>query len=327
LTQRRWVAFVVAALLLAGCGDRAVRGAPAIESTVPAAACPPASPLRIDARVRVGRGAGPMTVAGDRLWTSRPAAGVLVSVGLRATPRAARPVRIGGAPVSLAAGLGSIYVADRDRDRILRLDPVTGKVVRLAAIQSPVKVAVSQAALFAISLDDGALHRLDPLTGVGTPLAIPALAPIDAVLEGGDLWILGGGDAGVSPFDERRNAFVRAGVRMPTRVVGAIAAGAGAVWAALPTARAVARIEPQTLSLGVLRASRGFAPTAVAVDGCSVWLGDSDGRVERIDPATGRTLGRPVRSGTALAALVADRGGVWASDPSDGTVVRVMPAG
>jgi hypothetical protein len=74
--------------------------------------------------------------------------------------------------------------------------------------------------------------------------------------------------------------------------------------------------------LGVLRTSRGLRPAAIAVDDCAVWAGDADGRVERIDARTGAP-GRPLRIGRSLAALVADRGGVWASDPRGGSVVRV----
>jgi hypothetical protein len=326
VSRRRWLPAALATLLLAGCGDGDVRS-PA-PSAAAAAACPGPARLRVETRVRVGAGVGPLAVADGTLWAARPAAGVLAAVALGARPRAARAVRVGGAPVSLAAAFGGVFVADRDRDRILRVDPGTRAVVRWAALEAPVKVGVADEALFAISLDDGALYPFQGRTpGVGADVPIPARAPVDAVYEGGDTWVLGGGDGGLSPFSLRQARFVRAGVKLPARVVGTVAAGQGAVWAALPTARSVARVDPSTQSLTRLRASRGFRPTALAVDDCTVWVGDADGRVQRIDPRSARPLDRPVRIGRSLAALVADRGGVWASDPSGGTVVRIAPRG
>jgi streptogramin lyase len=275
--------------------------------------------------VRVGRGAGPLAVADGTVWAARPAAGTVTPVSVD-TPHAGRPIRVGGAPVSLAAAFGSVYVADRDRDRILRVSPGTGAVARWADVQAPTKIAVADEQMFAISLDDGSLYAIAPRTrGTGVEIAIPARAPVDAAYEGGELWVLGGADRGLSPFNPRLGGFVRMGVRLPVRVVGAVAAGQGAVWAALPTARAVARLDVATLSLSLLRTSRGFRPTAIAVGACAVWVGDAGGRVERVDPASARPLGRPVRIGHAVSALVADRDGVWASDPRDGTVVRVAP--
>ena len=324
MSRWRWRAATVAVLALAGCGEAGVRSVAPIPSAAPA--CPAAAPLRIDARVRVGRGVGPLAVADGTLWAARPAAGVLVAVPDTARPRASRAVRLGGAPISLAAGFGGVFVADRDRDRILRVRAGSRTAVRWARVEAPIKVGVADRELFAISLDDGALYRMpsgEP--GVGADIAIPARAPVDGVYVAGDTWVLGGADGGLSPFSLQKNRFVRAGVKLPVRVVGAVAAGQGAVWAALPTAHAVARLDPSTASLTVLRASRGWRPTAIAVDDCTVWLGDAGGRVQRLDPRGARPLERPMRVGRSLAALVADRGGVWASDPRDGTVVRIAP--
>jgi DNA-binding beta-propeller fold protein YncE len=328
VSRRAAVLTGVAALLLGGCGEGAVRGStPAAPVAVAVAqGCPPATALHVDARVRVGRGVGPLAIDQGRLWAARPAAGELVLVRTGARSRIARRVRVGGAPVSLAAAFGNIWVADRDGGRILRVGLVSAAVAQWAEVDAPVKIAVAGERLFAISLDDGALYALNPRTrGAGVDIAIPARGPVDAIQQGGELWVLGGGDSGLSPLDLRTGAFRRAGVRLPVRVVGAIAAGHGAVWAALPTARAVARVDPASLSVGIGRASNGFRPTVVAVDSCTVWLGDADGRVARLDPDSRRPVGRPLRIGRSLAALVADRGGMWASDPRDGTVVRVAP--
>lgn len=330
MSPYRRLAAAAAALLLAGCGGGGDADEGAAASAPAAEGCPPVSELRVEARVRVGSGAGPLAASAGTLWVARPAAGVLTPVNLAGgTPRAGRALRIGGAPVSLAAGPQGVYVADRDRDRILRVDPARGRVVARSVIQAPIKVELAGEKVASISLDDGELSVHDPRT-LFAPLiavAIPALEPIDMAHLAGDLWVLGGSDHGVAPLDIGRNGFVRAGKRLPTRVVGSMDAGRGAIWVALPTAHAVAGVDGETGALELLRASRDLRPTAVAVDNCAIWAGDGAGRVQRLDPVQGRPLGPSIRTGRSLAALVADRGGVWASDPRGGTVVRVAPGG
>lgn len=322
MSRRAQVLAAALLLLLAGC-DADVADRPA-RSAAAGPACDAAAPLRVDARLRVGAGVGPMTLDGATLWAARPAAGTIVPIGVDAAPRAGAPIRVGGAPVSIAAGLGEVWVADRDRDRILRVSPKSRRVRMLAGIDAPVKVVLADGTLYVISLDDGAIYSMNPRDAAGLrDLAIPLRAPVDAVRQGGDLWLLGGSDHGVTPFHMSSSRFLRAGVQMPAPVVGAIAAGQGAVWVALPTDGSVVRIDPVTNAIGPVRASPGLRPGAVAVDDCGVWVGDADGRVQRLDPVTARPFGGAIRIGRSVGALVADRGGVWASDPRGGTLVRV----
>ena len=53
--------------------------------------------------------------------------------------------------------------------------------------------------------------------------------------------------------------------------VETLAAGAGSVWAASPTAATVARIDPATNTV-VARIEVGSAPAGLAVDGDFVWV-------------------------------------------------------
>jgi hypothetical protein len=322
MTSRRCLlACVAAALVLGGCGGgSAQRAATAARST-----CPPAMAPRLVERVSVGSGVVALAVSGETLWAARPAAGEVIPIGIvHGRVGAAPALRIGGAPISLAAGFGALYVADRDRGRVLRISERTRTIVRRIAIETPIKVVVSGGQIAVISLDDGELTPLDPYTfGAFPALAIPAIVPADAAFDGAELWILGAADHSLTPYDVGRAGFVREGLRLPTRVVGAVTAGQGAVWVALPTAHGVARLEPATRVVTVLRASRGFSPTAIAVGDCAIWVGDRDGRVQRLDAASGKPVGRPLRIGRSLAALAVDRDGVWASDPRGGTVVRV----
>lgn len=69
----------------------------------------------------------------------------------------------------------------------------------------------------------------------------------------------------------------------------------------------------------------GSAPTAVAVDGPTVWVADNaDGTVVRLDAATGRRLPGRARVGAGPVAVAARDGVAWVAS-ADGTVARLDP--
>lgn len=63
----------------------------------------------------------------------------------------------------------------------------------------------------------------------------------------------------------------------------------------------------------------GRAPVAVAVTEGAVWVLDQgDGRLRRVDPASGRPEGRPVRVGPSPLGLAAGEGALWMLDGREG---------
>jgi YVTN family beta-propeller protein len=67
--------------------------------------------------------------------------------------------------------------------------------------------------------------------------------------------------------------------------------GAGAVWVPNADDGTVTRVDPATNSARTIKV--GGAPWQIGADSRSVWLVDTEGTVVRLDPASGKPVGRP----------------------------------
>ena len=88
-------------------------------SRPPAPGCAQVMSLSAGAPVRVGKGAGAILADAGVVWVARAQAGTVT----RITAGGRSVVDLGGAPVSLAAGFGQVWVALRDGNRVAALDP------------------------------------------------------------------------------------------------------------------------------------------------------------------------------------------------------------
>jgi hypothetical protein len=128
---------------------------------------------------------------------------------------------------------------------------------------------------------------------------------------------------GIDPSTARIEARLRLG---RNDVASDIAAGAGGVWIAVTRYSGgdrgwVARVDPQRLRV-TTRISVGTLPTAMAVEGSSVWVVNGNDTVSRISTETNR-VDATVQLDRRPAALAFAAGSVWITQPADGTVARV----
>jgi DNA-binding beta-propeller fold protein YncE len=129
-----------------------------------------ASIVRIDpdtntvvARVRLSREPCAFVAAGEgTVWA---AGGHCVGSVMRINGRTNKPAGLVNglsAPVGIAVGLGSVWVADLDAGEIVRVDPHTARVVgRLRLRGLPVRLAVGFGSLW-VRDDSGRVLRIDP---------------------------------------------------------------------------------------------------------------------------------------------------------------------
>ena len=106
----------------------------------------------------------------------------------------------------------------------------------------------------------------------------------------------------------------------------AVAVGADAVWVASADGT-VRRYDART-GLATGEPERVPGAAGVAVGEGSVWVtSQSEDTVTRLDPATGRLLGRAIRVGSQPTDIAVGGGAVWAanSGQTDGTVSRIDP--
>jgi YVTN family beta-propeller protein len=172
-------------------------------------------------------------------------------------------IEVGSDPVAIAFGHGSIWVANYGDGTISRIDPESRDVIRTIGVASPVDLAVSQNAIWVAGGIDGVVSRIDPDEN-------DVVAEID--LRGTDpIW---------------------------PRTVQAVAAGAGAAWAAV--GNEVVRIDSATNRPTGSVDVRGLPPLALAFGHGSVWAATATGLL-RVSPfalaITARTSapGAPLR--------------------------------
>jgi len=194
------------------------------------------------------------------------------------------PIPVGGEPTGLAYGAGSLWVADGQGRKVTQVDPQQNKVV----------------------------HQYD----VGNAAHAVAIGF-------GAVWVASAVDATVARID-LTSGRVSNPIAIEARP-SALAAGAGAIWVASEETASVIRLDPRS-GTPLHRTPVGNGPSGVAVGAGAVWVTNrSDGTVSRIDPNTDKQTNL-VPVGREPRAIAADQHGVWVANAGDGTVMRIDPS-
>jgi len=210
------------------------------------------------------------------------------------------------------------------------IQPTLGPITRFRVGPAPVSVAVTPGTAWVVNTGDGSISRIDPSTGrvqASALLLVPGDRPRPgelgfATVGEGRLWVLlqgAGGEAiaivAIDPSTLQPLFDVDLGGYGDQ---GDLAVGAGAVWAALQGADEVRRINAATGKL--LDRYRLPKPTALALDGHTLWVATADGQLHRINTATGADR---LGASTALVSRIrVGQGGVWLLT-ADGKVLRL----
>lgn len=245
------------------------------------------SAVRIDPRtnamsrpVRLKPILGAVAVAGAQLWIAR------------------NPIDTGAIPV---------------RSQLFSVDHVTGKVsgkpisfpliANLAADRGAVWVTNGDHAQF------GRLFRVDPgRRRIVATLKIPG-APSGLVVEQGLLWVVCVDTGYLYRVDPRTTKLVGTPVRAG-RALLSVAAGGGRVWVGDGYAGAVNSVDATTGAV-VTRTKLRYV-SDVAVGQGSVWATvEKPSELVRIEPTTGRIVGRPLPMPETAAGLAIGFGSIW----------------
>jgi DNA-binding beta-propeller fold protein YncE len=239
-----------------------------------------------------------------------------------------------GQPVGLAAGFGSVWVADHREETVSRIDPQSNRVVRRIRLGVfPADLAAGAGGVWVPVLEGFRLARVDPRTnrevaafrGVYTAATVGAGAAWALFYEGGTRnW--GGEWRGhtvtrIDPADNR----VAARIRLH-RILhdNTITFGAGGVW--VLAGQSAVRIDPAT-NEAMTRIRLPGEPVDLAVGEGAVWVSLADGRVARVD-ARRRRVTHVIRTGTHLEYIAVGAGAVWAgnvNDISNSTLTEIDP--
>jgi virginiamycin B lyase len=294
--------------------------APSSSASIPAGA-------QIDGRIQVGEPVAPRWFAADdqSLWIHEPTS--LVRLDLTTSAVGGRismdPTDYGYA----TTGAGAIWQTDFDRNTVVRIDPIAGKVVASIPVGSaPEGVVVTPGAVWVADHHDGAITRIDPKTNrvVATIPIGPTGAdgPLTMAAGPGGVWVGVPNMSSVVRIDPATNS-----VGMRVLLDGPVASDGAQVWIGVGAGPnglpQVVRIDP--VSGKVITAvdldTPGMQNLAVGLG--SVWV-TTDSGLFRIDPVTGRVVGRLDLDGDGGDVIVAG-GSVWVTAEGQPYVVRISP--
>jgi class 3 adenylate cyclase/ABC-type transport system substrate-binding protein/predicted Ser/Thr protein kinase len=216
---------------------------------------------------------GGWTVGGGSVWVANADKPEVIRVNGQygSTSHIALPKPSDGStanPRGIAYGDGSLWVSQGQR--ILRLDPESGKVRKMIPAGDAWILRFGEGALYAATPYNGDFFKVDPTSNTVSWRSHihPWLG--DLLPAGGWLWLTVDSDAGVYRFSEAdgtQNGFVHTG-----NGSGELSFGAGAVWVSNLRAGTVSHVDP--VSSAVRSFPTGNAPTGLAVtpDG-RIWVG------------------------------------------------------
>jgi YVTN family beta-propeller protein len=236
--------------------------------------------------------------------------------------RIAAQYTVGRAPSAMAAGAGSVWVANAGDGTVSRIERRRAQIVTIPVGQRPADVAFGAGSLW-VTDRGGAVSQVSPTVNRVVRRIAAGNAPGGIVAGYGALWVASEADRTVARIDLKRGAVTRKidlGAN-PT----ALAAGAGAVWITSEEGGTVFRIEPRSGTV-VSTIGVGHGPVDVAVGAGAAWVANrQDATVSRIDPATD-VVTDTVGVGRDPSAIAVGEGGVWVANPTDGRVSRIDPA-
>jgi YVTN family beta-propeller protein len=237
-------------------------------------------------------------------------------------------VPVGERPVGIAAGDGSLWVANAEDGTVSRIDDRTRTVKTIGIGATATDVTVTAHFVWIGNGSAGTLSRVDP--HLGTVTATRNLRGSDNVFPNAEygiassksmLFVASGGDVVLRLHGDTG----RLDKRVPLRATPfAIAVYGGAAFAA--TASQIVRIDAQGAGINGPRV-RLEAATAIATGTDSLWVGshpgDAPSGVWRLDPnsltpAFKTSVPDPV-------AIAVDPNGVWVASSADHRVYRIDP--
>jgi YVTN family beta-propeller protein len=144
--------------------------------------------------------------------------GSLVSIDPRTNRLTGRPIPLGRSPGALAAGAGSLWVADELEGMLVRVDPKQRRVLARTKVgRMPTAVAVGAGAVWVANGGDGTVSRIDPATNRVTKTVWVGVAPRALAADADGVWVVSTGSGLLSRIDPvtGKAAIVRRGLTDP----------------------------------------------------------------------------------------------------------------
>jgi ABC-type transport system substrate-binding protein/class 3 adenylate cyclase len=229
-------------------------------------------------------------------------------------------VPLAGRPAGIAAGAGSVWVADGATNDVVRIAVGSGRVVdRIPVGVAPVGVAFGGGLVWVADSGDRTVSWIPPSADEAKQITVGG-GPGPIAYGEGAAWVVNTTDGTLQRLDPHT---LQASSPLP---VGSdptgVAAGGGSVWVTDAGSSSVVKVDPAALRV-VARLAVGNDPSAVAFGGGAVWVANAaDGTVTRLDPGSGQ--GTPIPVGSDPEGLVYLNGTVWVADGLGEQVARIQ---
>jgi DNA-binding beta-propeller fold protein YncE len=271
--------------------------------------------------------------------------------------RVTATIRVGSQPARIAAGAGSVWVANLADGSLSRIDPHSNRVI--ATIHGLHAYGLTYAAGSAwVVTNSGLLERIDPATNrqAGPAIAVGGgkTSYRDVAYGAGTLWTVGGKvrtvhfpngwvDNGYASLVRVDPASGRVVADLPLQAdltfTAVIALGEGSAWVAtykstpsgkhLTESAELVRVDPKhnrvvsTLDLG----RDSIAQIVPALGSIWITVGNPDDRgyLLRIDPRSNRIIAK-IRVGESPDGIAVSPGAIWVVNSQDGTLSKIDPA-
>jgi DNA-binding beta-propeller fold protein YncE len=278
---------------------------------------------RLVGKIPVGERPADIALARGRVWVISGHATTIAGIDAR---RPSQAVNVGGLPTgsaSIAAGFRRLWVANRDTDELLVLDPRRRRVqARVPLTFTPQVVRTGADAVWVLSRSDpDVLARVDPDTlAITGTVTLPFRNRADLAVGLGSVWV-------VSTFSDRLLRIAPATLHVRGRALAglhprAVAVGHGAVWVAATPDDIVVRFSPDLRRRSTIPV--GSRPYELTAGAAGVWVSNlRDGTIMRLDARGGRRAGPPVRVGDGAYAMAGTRHRLWVALVDENLIAHV----
>ena len=309
-------------LLLAALGAAAIGMAAAAALLLPGGG-PESAPAASVEQIGVPESPIDLAKGAEGIWVASSGGRTITRITARDGAVRQRHVQAVESPFGVAMGDGRVWTVGPSGE-LVAVDPRTGRHLADGDLTLQADgIAAAFGAVWTFNYTSGTVTRIDVSSGrVGERRQVEtAQGTSDIAVGFYAVWVINDLSGTLTKLDPVTGSPVRE-QEVGTRVAG-VAAGEGAVWVGRPKEGELLRVDPDTWETTAIRIGGSGREATVAVgDGAAFYI-DGDGVVTRVDPATNRRVGTPVRLAfRPRAAVVAERA-LWVADTERNSVARL----
>ncbi|HKF80641.1 MAG TPA: serine/threonine-protein kinase [Thermoleophilaceae bacterium] len=236
------------------------------------------------------------------------------------SPRALSPIDVGRGADGVEVGAGSVWVANKNRGTLLRVDPASRSVASATQVgANPDSVAVAGGTVWVTNTDDDDVSRVNTRTGEAVGKVPVGDAPEGILARRNAVWVANSGAGSVTRIDP-------GGGPPRTTSVGSepiqLAFDGRAPWVTVSGDGAVAKLDPATGTPSAKVRIDG-SPRGIAFAAGHLWVSASDSdQVVVVDPSSARAVAR-VKTPDNPREVRAGEGGVWVTCAGAALVVKI----